>query len=394
MKNKLFGYIFLSIISISCGLKKLPLSEFNTFNASTLNGTYYNGDNKLSNLFYLFYTDAWGRFKHLSDFITIEYNPANNKTLKVSYYDDDGVLQHKYYKGKFKDKFFQIYLSNKRMYIPFFAGEYVDRIRVGLDKDCDLLIHHQFSNFGWFLMFLNGFMDSKSYSFLKFDISKSPFPVPYVENEKWGFIDSTKNIIIEPEYEYVRLFERDVARVKQNGKWGLINKKGEKITETKYDKIYSFNENYGVNKDLLMRVVLNNKIGYIDTCGNEIIPPEYDEIRYPYRSIKDYKNEYGWIERYPAYFDAYGITRKGNKYGYVAKEGIVFPPVFDQVSSYFSIHPCFFLQTHKVLYSKVIYKGEEYLLNLEGIMYKYKCTIKDLKVFEETKIKVSDLEEY
>jgi hypothetical protein len=97
--------------------------------------------------------------------------------------------------------------------------------------------------------------------------------------------------------------------------------------------------------------------------------------------------------KYATYCDAYGRTRKGNKYGYITKKGVFCHPVFDKVSSSFSVYICFLNQTNKTLYGKVIYKGEDYLIDSEGFMYKYKCHPDKLTILDETKIKVSELSE-
>jgi hypothetical protein len=394
LKIFIWNLVFIAFLT-ACGSRNFSVHDFKSFEINTVNGTYYNGDKIFSRIFHLLQLDTFDRWDNPTDFINLEYNPNNSDTLKLSYYTEKG-LQQSYFKGKLKDKFFQIYFDNTRIYIPFFTIVNVAKLRMGLDKNSNLAIHYQRESWGWILLFAAGAFDDDVYYLSKFDISKCSFLIPYMENEKWGFIDNTKTTVIEPIYDFVRLFEKGVARVKLNGKWGLINEKGEAVTEIKYDKIYAFNHinaKDSINDDLLMQVVLNNKIGYINTSGKEIIPPEYDEIYYPYRSLSYYKREFDGITTFPSYFDAYGKTRKGNKYGYVTNEGVFCPPVFDKVSYDFSRYVCFLNHRNTTLYGKVIYKGEKYLLDTDGFMYKYKCTPDKLTIFEETKIKVSELKE-
>lgn len=134
----------------------------------------------------------------------------------------------------------------------------------------------------------------------------------------------------------------------------------------KYDEI--FQPSLG-----LMRVIVNGKIGYINTKGKEIIPPEYEEIEY----LDEYQQR--------------SVTRKGDKYGYATIEGIMVLPVFDKASKYFSKNVCFMNNRNTIPYAKVSYKNEKYLLDESGNMYQYKCTPDKLTLFEETKINAKEL---
>ncbi|MFT4204501.1 MAG: WG repeat-containing protein [Chitinophagaceae bacterium] len=50
---------------------------------------------------------------------------------------------------------------------------------------------------------------------------------------KWGYIDSTGNLVIPMIYDYVQDFKGDSARVVRDGKKYLIDKKGKIIDQTK-----------------------------------------------------------------------------------------------------------------------------------------------------------------
>lgn len=74
------------------------------------------------------------------------------------------------------------------------------------------------------------------------DVSEVDIPVEkglvaYKKNEKWGFIDSTGKVKIEPAYENARSFSNGFAAVCQDGKWGLINEKGQIILDYTYNEI-------------------------------------------------------------------------------------------------------------------------------------------------------------
>ncbi|ECS1419287.1 WG repeat-containing protein, partial [Campylobacter coli] len=58
-----------------------------------------------------------------------------------------------------------------------------------------------------------------------------------------------------------------------NGKWGFIDKSGKIVIEPKFDSIWSFREG-------LVKVGLNGKYGLIDKSGKIVIEPKFDDIGY------------------------------------------------------------------------------------------------------------------
>ncbi|MCX6165801.1 MAG: WG repeat-containing protein, partial [Ignavibacteriae bacterium] len=118
-------------------------------------------------------------------------------------------------------------------------------------------------------------------------------------NDKWGFIDKEGNEVIPFKYNHIgsfyfvdleilkQLIEEDykednndifdkglakgIAKVELNDKWGFIDKEGNEVIPIKYDEIFNFKEG-------LARVKLNNKWGFINEQGREVIPAKYDEI--------------------------------------------------------------------------------------------------------------------
>ena len=67
------------------------------------------------------------------------------------------------------------------------------------------------------------------------------YPIPYRKGDKWGYCDEQKNIIVEPIYDEVELYERSSSvsfgEVKQKNKIGIVDKKGKLIVPVKFDKI-------------------------------------------------------------------------------------------------------------------------------------------------------------
>lgn len=114
---------------------------------------------------------------------------------------------------------------------------------------------------------------------------------PVYTNDKWGVIDSSGNIIINPEYEeYIVIPDNskglfictvDVDYAKNTYKTKVVNEKGEELF-TNYDLVEPI-ENYDESNNLwyatsILKVSKDNKYGIIDISGNQLVPCEYDSI--------------------------------------------------------------------------------------------------------------------
>lgn len=173
---------------------------------------------------------------------------------------------------------------------------------------------------------------------------------PVYTNEKWGVIDQTGKIIIEPTYDEmitipsikndlficiydvdytndtyktkvidsknkekftgydlvevienkdsnnILWYEEDVLRVKKDNKYGLIDYNGKEILPTEHDSIEALE---GVKNSLIIKK--EEKVGLCDNQGNIIIEPEYKEIK---AIGDDYKN-------------GYVVINSDNKYGLI-----------------------------------------------------------------------------
>ena len=148
---------------------------------------------------------------------------------------------------------------------------------------------------------------------------------PVLENEKWGFINSSGRKVIECQFDDADYFLEGLARVTVNGKSGFIDRSGKLVIKPKFDGAGGFSEGlcqakkgerYGfidrngkwVIKakyarvqpfhDSLAAVILpgKEKIGYIDREGNMIIPPKFVKV-------KNLTNEfhYGLVVQYTSW---------------------------------------------------------------------------------------------
>ncbi|MCH5328876.1 MAG: WG repeat-containing protein [Coprobacter sp.] len=87
---------------------------------------------------------------------------------------------------------------------------------------------------------------------------------------KYGFqVKSTGEVLVFPKYDDAMGFHEGLASVKLNDKYGFIDKTGLEVIPFEYDDAMGFSEG-------LTAVELNGEWGYIDKAGREVISFEYD----------------------------------------------------------------------------------------------------------------------
>lgn len=97
-------------------------------------------------------------------------------------------------------------------------------------------------------------------------------------DKKWGFIDKTGKLVIQPKYPVhydtaltaTYTFKDGLAIVSLNDKVGYIDKTGKEVTKLQYDYAFPIEEGLG-------RVSVGGKTGYINKIGKEVIKPQYYE---------------------------------------------------------------------------------------------------------------------
>lgn len=141
---------------------------------------------------------------------------------------------------------------------------------------------------------------------------------PVYTNDKWGVIDSSGNIIINPEYdEYIIIPDNtkpifvctvNVDYDKNTYDTKVINDKNEELF-TDYDLVEAI-ENYDSSNNLwyapsILKVSKDGKYGLIDTSGSVLVQCEYDSIT----ALKGVDNSL--------------LTEKDGKYGIIDNVGTV-----------------------------------------------------------------------
>jgi WG containing repeat len=97
---------------------------------------------------------------------------------------------------------------------------------------------------------------------------------PIQKDGKWGFIDKTGKVVIEPQFYWVEEFSEDLASFEiEDGKHGYIDETGKVVVEPVFDRAEDFSEG-------LAPVAKDFKWGYIDKSGKIVIPLQF---QYAYR---------------------------------------------------------------------------------------------------------------
>jgi hypothetical protein len=118
-----------------------------------------------------------------------------------------------------------------------------------------------------------------------------------------------KNIKTKYCYDKVEFFDNGLARVERLGKFGFINKKGEEVIECKYHWINYFDHASGLASftDTLTHY------GFINLKGETIVQPKYQEL-------------YSWDKN-----TGLAYVKRDNKYGFINNKGVeIIPCIYDQ----------------------------------------------------------------
>lgn len=133
------------------------------------------------------------------------------------------------------------------------------------------------------------------------------------KNGNVGLIDEDGNIIIEPNYNHISPFEKDVAIFINDGNYGAINRKGEIVLEPIYESITNLGDGYlNVKPDEYTDYIYDSNCQLILEAKNNYID---DSLLDTTNSIIEYLGE-----------DLFAIKNENNKVKVVNKENEVLIP--------------------------------------------------------------------
>jgi hypothetical protein len=203
------------------------------------------------------------------------------------------------------------------------------------------------------------------------DIHKARF------EDRWGFVRDDGAMAIEPRFEEVRDFGKELtAMVREGGKWGLIDRSGAYVSDALFDEVsiydygvltavrigdkWGYKEQSGAVRieprfdgaepfvNGLAAVKVNNKWGFIRLDGSFAIEPQFDEVQnfdYPETTEVKLGRKWGIIDRKGKFIlepkydgisrntNGWGTVNDGGKCGFLKDDRIVCEPRFDDILS-------------------------------------------------------------
>ncbi len=169
------------------------------------------------------------------------------------------------------------------------------------------------------------------------------FSIKKDDELKWGFIDKEGKVIITPQFRSSLNYSNGICAVENDsGKWGYIDKTGKVIINFQFKQAGNFLDGVAV-------VATDNKFGVINTKGNYIINPQFQELKKDgdLFLIKQ-DDKWGWCDDEgkiiinPQFSEAFPFTsgelaavKIGESFGYINRDGkIIINPQFELAFPY------------------------------------------------------------
>jgi len=134
---------------------------------------------------------------------------------------------------------------------------------------------------------------------------------PFYNNGLWGYFNDIGQTVVSPIYEDALFFSDGLASIKQGGKWGFINELGGVVISPQYNEPGYFSEGFAWVESESQHILLS-------ADGQEIIRYKLTEF-----------------DSVDIYYDGLARIMKDQLYGYVNTKGeIVIYPKFEEAGSY------------------------------------------------------------
>lgn len=105
-----------------------------------------------------------------------------------------------------------------------------------------------------------------------------PELIPFRKGDKWGYVDSTKKIIVPCRFTKVTQQERGYGLVFNGDKYGFVDSTGRIFHEAEFD--FDINHYSSVFEGNFLRVMKNGKCGLVDGRGKWRVNPQYESLAF------------------------------------------------------------------------------------------------------------------
>lgn len=156
-------------------------------------------------------------------------------------------------------------------------------------------------NDGTVLVKLNGkagFLDKNGKTIipLKYDKAEYFENCPYVligEGKQYALLDKKANLFKTLKYDSIGMCYRNIATVQLNGKWGIIDSAGNEIVAPNYQEVIHYEGGITAAKQ-------NGKWGFLNKAGKNITSFKYEKVNGFYdgmAAVSDNRTRIGYIDR-------------------------------------------------------------------------------------------------
>jgi hypothetical protein len=173
-------------------------------------------------------------------------------------------------------------------------------------------------------------------------------------NGKTGVQGMDGKLIVPCDYDLLVTSDAKFFKAKKNGKYGVLKINGQECVEFKYAFLSNGKESVGVPEWPCISSD-GKRVGLIDTKGEELIKPIYDQIFYIGEGLYGYQKKKdvgivrangvmvvdGDFSELKPFIDKIAMAKKGEKWGYIALGGKFFiQPIYEEVSPFVKNTAC------------------------------------------------------
>lgn len=143
--------------------KEIKDKELVVFSSKSL-GEFHSLSNPKEKTDYQISIQELFNIKNLDEIVKVII--TKNDEIEIHYKNVLGGNEVAAFKGEFKKHYFEVYLDKKRIFFPpIYCKSNINRLRIGLTQNQELVINQHYDYSGMFLFFAAGNSDNKQYVF-------------------------------------------------------------------------------------------------------------------------------------------------------------------------------------------------------------------------------------